>query len=146
VRGKALSITIEAIYEAGILKPLAPLPKLADKSRVRVAIEPAGKPAPKVRRSPEGATDYSRLREWLGQNREKYRGRWIMLDQDRLIGHTANPNEAAAIIQRSRDEGVRRVSRFKVQGPPLSASRRRNLRLCAEGRSARLATEGCAEQ
>jgi len=31
-----MSITIEAIYEAGILKPLAPLPELADKSRVRV--------------------------------------------------------------------------------------------------------------
>jgi predicted DNA-binding antitoxin AbrB/MazE fold protein len=102
-----MSIAIEAIYEAGILKPLAPLPELEDKSRVRVTIEPAGKPAPKVRRSPHGATDYSRLREWLGQNRAKYRGQWIVIDQDRLIGHTANPNEVTAIIQRARDEGVR---------------------------------------
>jgi predicted DNA-binding antitoxin AbrB/MazE fold protein len=70
---------IEAIYEAGILKPLAPLPELADKSRVRVTIEPAGKPAPKVRRSPYGATDYSRLRDWLRQNRDKYRGHWVVL-------------------------------------------------------------------
>lgn len=37
-----MSITVEAIYESGILKPLAPLPELADKSRVRVTIEPAG--------------------------------------------------------------------------------------------------------
>lgn len=102
-----MSITIEAIYESGILKPLAPLPELPDKSRVLVTIEPAGKPAPKVRRSPYGATDYSRLREWLGQNRDQYRGQWIVLDQDRLIGHTANPNEVATIIQRARDEGVR---------------------------------------
>jgi predicted DNA-binding antitoxin AbrB/MazE fold protein len=65
VSGNTLSITVEAIYESGILKPLAPLPELADKSRVRVTIEPAGKPAPKVRRSHYGATDYSRLHEWL---------------------------------------------------------------------------------
>jgi len=102
-----MSITIEAIYEAGILKPLAPLPELADKSRVRVTIEPAGNPAPKVRRSPYGGTDYSRLREWLRQNQDKYRGQWVVLDQDRLIGHTANPDEVAAIIQHARDEGVR---------------------------------------
>jgi predicted DNA-binding antitoxin AbrB/MazE fold protein len=46
-----MSITIEAIYEAGILKPIGPLPEIADKSRVRVTIEPASKPAPQVRRS-----------------------------------------------------------------------------------------------
>jgi hypothetical protein len=67
-----------------------------------VTIEPAGKPAPKVRRSPHGATDYSRLREWLRQNRGKYRGQWVVLDQDRFIGHTANQNEVAAIIQQAR--------------------------------------------
>jgi len=102
-----MSITIEAIYEAGILKLLELLTELADKSRVRVTIEPAGNPAPKVRRSPYGATDYSRLREWLRQNQDKYRGQWVVLDQDRLIGHTANPDEVAAIIQHARDEGVR---------------------------------------
>jgi predicted DNA-binding antitoxin AbrB/MazE fold protein len=102
-----MSITIEANYEAGILKPLAPLPELADKSRVQVTIEPADRPAPKVRRSPPGATDYSRLREWLRQSRDKYRGQWVVLDQDRLVAHTANPDEVAAIIQRARDEGVR---------------------------------------
>jgi predicted DNA-binding antitoxin AbrB/MazE fold protein len=102
-----MSITVEAIYESGILKPLAPLPELADKSRVRVTIEPASRPVPKVRRSPCGATDYSRLREWLRQNRDKYRGQWVVLDQDHLIGHTVNADEVAAIIQRARDEGVR---------------------------------------
>jgi hypothetical protein len=30
-----------------------------------------------------------------------------VLDQDRLIGHTANTDEVAAIIQQARDEGVR---------------------------------------
>jgi predicted DNA-binding antitoxin AbrB/MazE fold protein len=102
-----MSITIEAIYEAGILRPLAPLPDIADKSRVRVTIEPANRPAPKVRRSPYGAIDYSRLREWLRENRDKNRGQWVVLDQDRLIGHTAKADEVAAIIQQARDEGVR---------------------------------------
>lgn len=102
-----MSITIEAIYEAGILKPLAPLPELPDKSRVRLTIEPASKPAPQVRRSTRGKIDLSKEREWLLANREKYRGQWVVLDRDRLIGHTANPDEVAAIIQRARDEGVR---------------------------------------
>jgi predicted DNA-binding antitoxin AbrB/MazE fold protein len=44
-----MSITIEAIYEAGTLKPLAPLPELADKSRVRVTIEPISKPLTCIR-------------------------------------------------------------------------------------------------
>jgi predicted DNA-binding antitoxin AbrB/MazE fold protein len=102
-----MSITIEAIYESGILKPLAPLPEIADKSRVRVTIEPANKPAPKVRRSPYGAVDLSKEREWVLANRDQYRGQWVVLDQDRLVGHTANADEVAPIIQHARDEGVR---------------------------------------
>jgi len=35
-----MSITVEAIYEAGILKPLSPLPELPEHTRVRLTIEP----------------------------------------------------------------------------------------------------------
>lgn len=35
-----MSLTIEAIYEAGIFKPLAPLPDLQEHTRVRLTIEP----------------------------------------------------------------------------------------------------------
>jgi len=35
-----MSITVEAIYEAGILKSLNPLPALPDGVRVRLTIEP----------------------------------------------------------------------------------------------------------
>lgn len=35
-----MSITVEAIYEAGILKALNPLPALPDGARVRLTIEP----------------------------------------------------------------------------------------------------------
>ena len=33
-------ITVEAIYEAGVLKVLGPLPALSDRTRVRLTIEP----------------------------------------------------------------------------------------------------------
>ena len=36
-----MSITIEAVYDAGILRPLTPLTTLKDKTRVRVTIEAA---------------------------------------------------------------------------------------------------------
>lgn len=32
-------ITIEAIYESGVLKPLAPLPTLKEHERVRITVE-----------------------------------------------------------------------------------------------------------
>ena len=102
-----MSITIEAVYEAGMLKLLAPLPELAERSRVRVTIEPAGKPVPKVRRSTRGVTDHSKLIEWLRQNRDKYRVHWIVLDEDRLIGYTTDPKAVTAIFDQARAEGVR---------------------------------------
>jgi predicted DNA-binding antitoxin AbrB/MazE fold protein len=102
-----MGFTIEAIYESGILRPLTPLPELEDKSRVRVTIEPASKSVPKVRHSPHGAIDLSREREWVLANRKKYRGQWIVLDGDRLIGHTTDPEGVKVIYDQARTEGVR---------------------------------------
>ena len=34
-----MSITIEAIYESGVLKPLSPLPSLKEHERVRLTVE-----------------------------------------------------------------------------------------------------------
>lgn len=34
-----MTITIEAIYEAGVLKPLEPLPSLEENEKVRVTVE-----------------------------------------------------------------------------------------------------------
>lgn len=34
-----MSITVEAIYEAGVLKPLAPLPDLPEHTKVRITVE-----------------------------------------------------------------------------------------------------------
>ena len=102
-----MSITIEAVYEAGMLKPLAPLPELAEHSRVRVTIEPASKPAPKVRRSAHGKVDLSKESEWVRQHRDEYRGQWVVLDGDRLIGHAASSDEVTVFVEQARAEGVR---------------------------------------
>lgn len=37
-----MSITIEAIYEAGVLKPLSPLPNVKEHERVLITVEPKG--------------------------------------------------------------------------------------------------------
>lgn len=102
-----MSITIEAVYEAGMLKPLAPLPGLAERSRVRVTIEPADKPVPKVRRSSRGRVDNSRENEWLRQHQNDYRGQWVVLDGDRLVGHATTAAEATVFVEQARAEGVR---------------------------------------
>ena len=69
--------------------------------------KPAGRPVPKVRRSTRGVTDRSKLDEWLRQNRDKYRGQWVVLDGDRLFGHAATAAEATVFVEQARAEGVR---------------------------------------
>ena len=66
----------------------------------------ASKPVPKVRRSARGVTDHSKCDEWLRLNRDNYRGQWVVLDGDRLIGHTPNSDEATALFKQARAEGV----------------------------------------
>ena len=34
-----MNITVEAIYEAGVLKPLTPLPELSEHTKVRITVE-----------------------------------------------------------------------------------------------------------
>lgn len=41
-----MSITVEAIYEAGVLKPLTPLAALPEHAKVRVTVEVLPGPAP----------------------------------------------------------------------------------------------------
>lgn len=101
-----MSITIEAIYEAGILKPLTPLPELAEQAKVRVTIEPATNLGPRVRRSPHGAVDHARQNAWLRAQQDNYRGQWVVLDGDRLVGHATDADTLTAIVERARREGV----------------------------------------
>lgn len=101
-----MSVTIEAIYEAGILKPLTPLSFLKENAKVRVTVEPAEKPVPTVRRA-KHPVDLSREREWVLAHRDEYRGQWIVLDGDRLVGHSANPDQVDAFVEQARQQGVR---------------------------------------
>lgn len=39
---RKMSITIEAIYEAGVLKPLSSLPDLKEREKVRITVEATG--------------------------------------------------------------------------------------------------------
>jgi predicted DNA-binding antitoxin AbrB/MazE fold protein len=100
-----MSITVEAFYEAGILKPLTPLTALKDKTKVRVTIEPQEKPLPNLRRV-EHSVDLSKEREWLLAHRDEYRGQWVVLDGDRLVGHTADRQTLKEIFTQARADGV----------------------------------------
>lgn len=101
-----MTITVKAEYEAGILRPLTPLPALADHDIVDITITPAKKNVPQVRRA-ERTTDHSRVGEWLQTHRDEYRGQWVVLNNDRLIGHTADADAVKAIFEQARAEGVR---------------------------------------
>jgi predicted DNA-binding antitoxin AbrB/MazE fold protein len=60
-----MSITAEAIYEAGILKLLSPLPELPERTKVRLTIEPEASAAslPTPRFSAELLARIDRRRE-----------------------------------------------------------------------------------
>lgn len=71
------------------------------------AIAAGNQPAPKVRLSTRKRVDLSKEREWVRQHRDEYRGQWVVLDGDRLLGHTADADEATALFKQARCEGVR---------------------------------------
>ncbi|MBS1808380.1 MAG: hypothetical protein JST84_09330 [Acidobacteria bacterium] len=66
-----------------------------------------GNAVSKVRRSTHGRADLSKEREWVRQHRDEYRGRWVVLDGDRLVGHAATAAEATQFVEQARAEGVR---------------------------------------
>lgn len=92
-----MSITIEAIFEAGMLKPLVPLTALKDKTKVRVTIEPEEKTAPRVRLANTPVPDYAQERAGIAAHGHEYVGHWVVLDGDRLLGHSADYKEALRI-------------------------------------------------
>lgn len=61
---------------------------------------------PRIRRTTHGTGDNSRETEWLRQNQNDYRGQWVVLDGDRLVGHTPDGDMLVAIVKRARSEGV----------------------------------------
>jgi len=61
---------------------------------------------PQVRKSSLGRVDLSREREWILQHAHRYIGQWVVLDGDRLVGHTDDSRQVAAIVEMARAEGI----------------------------------------
>ena len=61
---------------------------------------------PQVRKSLLGKVDLSKEREWMLQHGHEYIGQWVVLGDGRLIGHTADSSEVAAIVASARGEGI----------------------------------------
>jgi predicted DNA-binding antitoxin AbrB/MazE fold protein len=115
-----MSITIEAVYEAGILKPLTPLTSLKDNTKVRVTIEPEEKPLPRVRRVAP-LPDYSQAHKWLREHREEFRGQWVVMDTEKVLGHTHDSEALKAIFDAARANGVEApfVHRVPMDDEPI---------------------------
>jgi hypothetical protein len=62
---------------------------------------------PQVRKSSIGKVDLAREREWMLQHGREYAGQWIVLGDGRLIGHTSDNSQVAAIVDKARAEGIR---------------------------------------
>jgi hypothetical protein len=58
---------------------------------------------PKVRKN-EVYLDFSQEHEWLRENRQKFIGKWVVLDGKRLVGDGDSPKE---IVEKARHEGVK---------------------------------------
>lgn len=58
---------------------------------------------PQVRKARFGPVDFTKVDAWLAEHRHEYIGQWIVLDDDRLVGHGPDPRP---IVAKARAEGV----------------------------------------
>jgi hypothetical protein len=65
------------------------------------------KPVPQVRRSTRGSVSLDKEQQWIRQHKEEYRGQWVVLDGDRLVGHAATAKAVTAFVEQARAEGSR---------------------------------------
>lgn len=64
------------------------------------------KSLPEVRSSRLGTVDFTKQHEWLRQHRHEYAGQWVVLDGDRLVGHSKNGKEIVEIVRQARATGL----------------------------------------
>ena len=85
---------LEAVYEAGVLRPLEPLP-FAERQRLTLTV------------TDEGAASFSHLREkeqeWVRVNGPLYAGQWVAVEMDRLVGQGES---ARSVLEQARAKGV----------------------------------------
>lgn len=91
---------LEAVFEGGVLRPLAPLTP-PEHQRVTITIDTreaqAGTAAAKA------YNDQKAEMAWLAAHSDEYRGQWVALDGDRLLSHGA---QALAVRDEARSKGV----------------------------------------
>jgi hypothetical protein len=85
-----------------IIKSIEKLPA-ADQERIRRWLEPKGGTNGEGHSSRAHASHSAKSLRWLHENREKYSGRWVALDGDRLI---ASGPTAKEVYSRAKAEGV----------------------------------------
>ena len=85
---------LEVVYEAGVLRPLEPLP-FAEKQHLVVTV--TDELAPKLLRTRE------REQEWVRVNGPQYAGQWVAVEGDQLVG---NGESAKAVLEQARAKGV----------------------------------------
>ncbi|BDC51419.1 hypothetical protein F183_A37350 [Bryobacterales bacterium F-183] len=76
-----MSRSVDAIYEAGVFRPLEPV-TLSEHKRVRLTVEEPVDPARSEAINPR----HEEL-QWLAKESAAYRGQWVALVGPRLISH-----------------------------------------------------------
>jgi predicted DNA-binding antitoxin AbrB/MazE fold protein len=86
-----MALQVEAIFENGVLRPLAPL-GLKDRQHVTITVDEvaSGQEQP-VAFNPR----YAEMR-WIRENAGRYIGEWLALDGEQLISHGASLHEVDA--------------------------------------------------
>ena len=120
------SITFEAVYEAGVLRPLTPVAALREQAKLRVTVEPADKPVvkrpiPQMQRSTHPPVDHSKTAAWMKAHRDEYRGQWVVLDGDRLVGHAVKAEDIDDVVTQARAEGVHSpfITQIRLDDEPI---------------------------
>jgi len=85
-----------------IIKSIAQL-SVAEQERIRRWLEEKGATTGEVHRSQAHADRSAKSLRWLYENREKYSGRWVALDGDRLL---ASGLTAKEVYSKAKAEGV----------------------------------------
>jgi len=64
------------------------------------------KTLPQTRKSSFGKVDLSRERAWILQHRHLYAGEWVVLGDGDILGHSADREVVAAIVEKARARGI----------------------------------------
>jgi predicted DNA-binding antitoxin AbrB/MazE fold protein len=98
---------VEVVYEAGLLRPLEPLP-FRDRQHLTVTV---------TDESPGRRTFNNREREqqWLRTHGAGHAGDWVALDGDRLVAHGKNGRE---VLEQAWSDGIQEPLVIRIPDEP----------------------------